>query len=119
MKKDRVFIIIGEAKRDKSVTDKTLHTGDRMVRLAKVEELIRNENATEVGAWEVDTDHPNGHEIHVVYNNGCIKIYNKRTGKYITALIGRVPQVERYGIKPTKTMLKKIKKHLDMGYNMI
>ena len=36
-----------------------------------------------------------------------------------SALIARVPQIERYKIKVTKTMRKKINLHIANGYNHI
>ena len=48
-----------------------------------------------------------------------VKIYNARTHKFITVLIARVPQIERYKIKVTKTMKNKIKSHIAKGYNHI
>lgn len=122
MKKDnerKIFIVIGKTIMDETVSVNTKHTGERAERLAVVERLIREEDAKVIGIYEVNTGHKNGHEIHVVFNNGCIKIYNKRTKRYITALVGRRGQVVRYGIKPTKTMMNKIKKHIRMGYNYL
>lgn len=103
MKKDnerKIFIVIGKAIMDETVSVNTKHTGERAERLAVVERLIREEDAKVIGIYEVNTGHKNGHEIHVVFNNGCIKIYNKCTKRYITALVGRRGQVVRYGIKP-------------------
>ena len=67
----------------------------------------------------VDKGHKNGNEAHVIYNNGVVKIYNERTGRFITVLIARLPQVERYKVKITKTMRKKIESHIAKGYNNI
>ena len=67
----------------------------------------------------VNKGHANGNEVHLVYNNGVVKIYNENTRKFITVLIARVPQVERYKIKVTKTMRNKIKSHIEQGYNNI
>lgn len=47
-------------------------------------------------AFVVDKNHPNGLEVHEVYSDGTIKIYNLRTGKFITVLYGRVFQIIRY-----------------------
>lgn len=44
----------------------------------------------------VDKDHPNGPEIHVIYDNALIYIYNERTKKLITILIARPGQITRY-----------------------
>ena len=44
----------------------------------------------------VDKAHPNGNEIHCVYDNGIVVIYNERTKKLITELIARPAQIYRY-----------------------
>ena len=67
----------------------------------------------------VNKGHANGNEIHIIYNNGVIKVYNEQTRKFITVLIARVPQVERYNVKVTKAMRNKIKSHVANGYNNI
>lgn len=118
----KVFRVVGNIDLRKiNLTDSnvTKHTKDRGERISKVNELIITEKAIIIDAYEVDTEHDNGHEIHVVYNNGCVKIYNKTSKKHITDLIGRKPQIERYGIRITKTMDKKIKNHIKKGYNKI
>lgn len=95
------------------------HIADRNTRVNKANQLIHIENATIIASFEIDKGHENGHEVHVVYNNGVIRIYNIRTKKHITDLIAREPQVTRYGVKVTKTMRKKIKHHIEAGYNTI
>ena len=102
-----------------SYGDETKHITKRTKRVALVERLLINENAKLCGAYIVNKGQKNGYEIHVVYNNGIVRIYNQRTGKHITDLVARVPQVERYGIKVTKTMKRKIKVHIENGYNQI
>ena len=83
------------------------------------ERLIIEESARVVKIAVVNKGHKNGNEIHVIFNNGIIKVYNARTRKFITVLIARVPQVERYKVKITKTMRNKIKSHIAKGYNNI
>lgn len=97
----------------------TSHVVNRSKRLQVAERLIIEESAKVVKIAVVNKGHKNGEEIHVIYNNGIIKIYNARTRKFITVLIARVPQVERYKIKVTKTMKNKIKSHVKQGYNQI
>ena len=97
----------------------TSHALNRSKRLQIAERLIIEESAKVVKIAVVNKGHANGNEIHVVYNNGIIKVYNARTRKFITVLIARVPQVERYKIKVTKTMRNKIKSHVKNGYNQI
>ena len=98
---------------------KTSHAVNRSKRLQIAERLIIEESAKVVKIAIVNKGHRNGAEIHVVYNNGVVKVYNERTRKFITVLIARVPQIERYKIKVTKTMRNKIKSHIKQGYNNI
>ena len=97
----------------------TSHVAKRSKRLQIAERLIIEESAKVAKIAAVDKGHKNGAEIHVVYNNGVVKIYNQNTRKFITVLIARVPQVERYKVKVTKTMRNKIKSHIAKGYNNI
>ena len=97
----------------------TTHGVNRSKRLQVAERLIVEESAKVVKIAVVNKGHKNGNEIHIVYNNGVVKVYNERTRKFITVLIARVPQVERYKIKVTKTMRNKIKSHIAKGYNNI
>ena len=98
---------------------KTSHVVNRFKRLQIAERLIYEESAKVVKIAVVNKGHENGNEIHLVYNNGVVKIYNQNTRKFITVLIARVPQIERYKIKVTKTMRNKIKSHIAKGYNNI
>ena len=97
----------------------TSHALNRSKRLQVAERLIIEESAKVVKIAVVNKGHANGEEIHVVYNNGVVKIYNERTHKFITVLIARVPQIERYNVKVTKAMRKKINTHIKQGYNHI
>ena len=98
---------------------KTSHAVNRSKRLQVAERLIIEESAKVLKIAVVNKGHANGEEIHVVYNNGIVKVYNARTHKFITVLIARVPQIERYKIEITKTMRSKIKSHVKQGYNQI
>ena len=97
----------------------TSHVAKRSKRLQVAERLIIEESAKVIRIAVVNKGHKNGNEIHIIYNNGIIKVYNERTCKFITVLIARVPQVERYRVKVTKTMRKKINTHIKQGYNHI
>ena len=97
----------------------TSHAVKRSKRLQIAERLIIEESAKVIKIAVVDKGHENGNEIHVIFNNGVIKIYNANTRRFITVLIARVPQIERYKIKITKTMRNKIKSHIKNGYNHI
>ena len=97
----------------------TSHAVNRSKRLQIAERLIIEESAKVIKIAVVNKGHENGHEIHLIYNNGIVKIYNANTRKFITVLIARVPQIERYKVKITKTMKKKISLHIKQGYNNI
>ena len=97
----------------------TSHAVNRSKRLQIAERLIIEESAKVVKIAVVNKGHENGNEIHLVYNNGVVKVYNENTRKFITVLIARVPQIERYKVKITKTMRKKINLHVKQGYNNI
>ena len=97
----------------------TSHGVNRSKRLQVAERLIIEESAKVVKIAVVNKGHVNGNEVHIVYNNGIVKVYNEHTRKFITVLIARVPQIERYKIKVTRTMRKKINLHIKQGYNHI
>lgn len=97
----------------------TSHVANRSKRLQVAERLIIEESAKVVKIAVINKGHKNGEEIHVIFNNGIVKVYNARTHKFITVLIARVPQIERYKVKVTKTMRKKINLHIKNGYNNI
>ena len=98
---------------------KTSHAVTRSKRLQVAERLIIEESARVLKIAVVNKGHANGNEVHIVYNNGVVKVYNEHTRKFITVLIARVPQIERYKVKITKTMRNKIKSHIKQGYNHI
>ena len=97
----------------------TTHGVKRSKRLQVAERLIIEESAKVIRIAVVNKGHKNGNEIHIVYNNGVVKIYNANSRRFITVLIARVPQIERYKVKITKTMRKKIVSHIKQGYNNI
>lgn len=97
----------------------TLHVVKRSKRLQIAQRLINEECAKVCKIAIVNKEHNNGNEVHMIYNNGIIKVYNENTHKFITVLIAREPQIARYEIKITKTMRKKINAHITKGYNHI
>ena len=97
----------------------TSHAVNRSKRLQIAERLIIEESAKVCKIAVVNKGHENGNEIHIIYNNGVVKVYNEHTRKFITVLIARVPQIERYNVKVTKTMRNKIESHIAKGYNHI
>ena len=97
----------------------TLHVMKRSKRLQIAQRLINEESAKVCKIAVVNKEHNNGNEVHMIYNNGVIKVYNENTHKFITVLIAREAQIERYNVKITKTMRNKIKNHIAKGYNYI
>ena len=97
----------------------TLHVAKRSKRLQIAQRLINEEGAKVCKIAVVNKGHENGNEVHVIYNNGIVKIYNANSHKFITVLIAREPQMKRYEVKVTKTMRKKINAHVAQGYNEI
>lgn len=97
----------------------TSHVINRSKRLQVAQRLINEEGAKVIKIAIVNKGHKDGNEVHVIYNNGIIKIYNANTRKFITVLIAREPQIERCQINVTKTMRKKINTHVAEGYNNI
>lgn len=102
-----------------SICGNTLHIEKRSKRLQVAQQLINEESAKIISIAIVNKGHKNGNEIHIVYNNGIIKVYNANTHKFITVLIAREAQIARYNIKITKTMRNKIKNHISEGYNFL
>ena len=97
----------------------TLHVVKRSKRLQVAQRLINEESAKVCKIAIVNKGHKDGNEVHVIYNNGIVKVYNANTHRFITVLIAREPQIARYKIKITQTMRKKINTHVAQGYNNI
>ena len=97
----------------------TSHAVNRSKRLQIAERLIIEESAKVIKIAVVNKGHKNGNEIHLVYNNGVVKVYNENTRKFITVLIARVPQIERYRINVPAEMKRKIKSHVEKRLNEI
>ena len=97
----------------------TQHVATRSKRAQIAQRLINEEQAKVYKIALVNKGHENGLEVHIIYNNGVVKVYNANTHKYITMLIAREVQIERYNIKLTKTMRNKIRRHVAEGYNHI
>lgn len=67
---------------------------ERVERHNKIMSLIGDGKL--VASFEVDTKHPNGTEIHNVFDNGIVLIQNKQTQRLVTELIARPQQIKRY-----------------------
>ena len=72
----------------------TMHyNNDKEVRRNTIEKYIGYGN--DIFSAELDRDHKNGSEIHVVTDTAIVKIYNARTKKHVTDLIARPNQIKR------------------------
>lgn len=86
-----------------------------------------NENIEDgkyITSFIVDTLHPNGNEIHHIFDNGVIKIENEETRKFITLLIARPQQLYRYWNGLNKAfpqryqyVIDKAREHQEKGFN--
>lgn len=77
-----------------------------------------------IGYFLVDRNHKDGDEVHCVYDNGIVVIYNERKRSIVTELIARPAQIYRYWnglneVFPRKYqyIINKAKHHQLMGYN--
>lgn len=75
-------------------TEKTLHITERNQRIRMY--IDNFGRGIPIHAFEVDKNHENGNEIHVVCHNRLVYIYNAVTEKLITVLYGRPAQLKRY-----------------------
>lgn len=73
------------------VSSNTLHIADR---LNRVDECTKGSDIV-VDRFIVDKGHRNGAEIHEVYSDSTIKIYNLNTLKLITILFARPAQIKK------------------------
>lgn len=100
----------------------TLHFSiDRQARAKLLEELkapILSVNG-KLCIFVVDKGHKNGAEIHVITENAVICIYNQRSKKFVTALIARPAQLERYGVIIPDFVIRRAIIHVSMDYNEI
>lgn len=97
-------------------TEDTKHlTNDREKRVQKCNYLINIEKAKIHSAYQVNKGHDMGAEIHVLYSNGIVKVYNQNTGRFITVIPCQEYQVKRYfdmtNTKYPNAMKKTVRKH--------
>lgn len=94
---------------------------DRAERMALVEKLMTEEQAVLVRTFWVDKGHRNGAELHNLYSDGIVRVYNERSGKHITDLIARVGQVYRYyeatNTEVPKEIIRFARNHQNSGLN--
>ena len=90
----------------------TSHAVKRSHRLQIAERLIIEESAKVVKIAVVNKGHKNGNEIHLVYNNGIVKIYNANSIiKYFSmienntnTIISNINMIARLPISGNKTI---------------
>lgn len=118
----KYFSVVGklETLRNLDENNSTYHkSAHRKQRMQAIEESCGKGEV--VAQFIIDKKHRNGNEIHQVKSNGCIDVYNERTGRHITTLIARPKQVERcyngVGEKIPKELLMKTISNTAKGYN--
>lgn len=90
----------------------------------------RNELIKKIGLGKpidrfyINKGHKDGAEIHIITSTALILIYNQNTHKFITSLIARPAQIERYYINDDyKVMPENVYnlavEHTRFGYNEI
>ena len=68
-------------------------------------------------SFVVDTGHPNGDELHTIFDNGMIIVQNARTGRLVTELIARPGQIKRYWENQGKGIPIEVYKIVTVAYN--
>lgn len=76
-----------------------------------------------LASFVVDKAHPNGDEIHTLFDNGIILIQNKDSRLVITELIARPQQIRRYWEGKSEpryvySICEKAREHQKKGYNL-
>lgn len=101
----------------------TLHFSlDRRVRHTNIVSHIGE--GTYIATFVCDTNHPNGNELHSIFDNGIILVQNERTKKIVTEMVARPNQIKRYWTLADnefpikyKYILAKCREHEQKGYN--
>lgn len=100
-----------------AATDKTVHAIERTDRMSAYDELDLTDGVV-LEAFEVDRQHKDGNEVHVITSAGMINIYNLNSKRFITVLGARPGQIRRYflelGISWSPEIQKVIKKAVEL-----
>jgi len=88
---------------DLSSAQTTRHWDERSTRVNSFAEKVKNAGDAKY-SFIVDTEHPNGDEIHTITEKAFIIIQNKRTRNVITVLAARPGQIIRYWKKLGKNI---------------
>lgn len=106
---------------DFDINNKTLHARERGSRSDFIARMSKGSDVRLDRMFIVDKGHRNGLEVHAVYSNAVINIFNLNDKKYITSLIGRPGQIRRYyndiGERPPREILDMAYDNYNRGYN--
>lgn len=94
-----------------SIMYQTYHTKDRIGRLSKYNFGKR------VDAFNVNANHKNGLEVHIVDDLGYIQVFNKYSMKFITAMSGRPKQLKKYYVDLGLEIPNIIKRAIKIAYD--
>lgn len=121
-RKPAYFRVVGKNKKlvNFDAHNRTEHVSkDRIARQQFIDSTI--EDGKPVAQFVIDKKHRNGNEVHEVWSNGLIKVYNENTKKHITTLIARPRQVSRcyngVGEDAPQEIVALAMFHTRMGYN--
>lgn len=90
--------------------NQTNHFNDRMQRYFIAQQIGLGKP---IKSFLVNTNHPNGLEIHTLTNTGLVFIQNEQSKKLITMLIARPQQLKRYYMATNQFCPKYL---LNLGY---
>lgn len=107
-----MFIVIRITSENATTYTPTLHTSERQAREAVVKSL----GGKPYKSYIVDTNHPNGLEVHTILTSGVIVIGNLRNRRLVTWLVARPNQLKRYGIVDNE-LIQKAYGHTVRGLN--
>ena len=119
------FKVVKEIPSDKQkdllkISSSTEHMKDRHNRLNKIKDTFGHGEI--LHAFIIDKQHKNGNEIHQINDNGCIYIFNYKTGRMITCLIARPGQIKRYfdnsPNRPSQELIDRALYNQQQGYNI-
>lgn len=79
---------LGRIRRSRHVSDERRDRMERIARDIGFGRIVR--------MCLVDTRHRDGYEVHVLTSTAIVLVFNRETGKLVTALVARPGQVRRY-----------------------
>lgn len=105
-----------------SPTGETNHAKERKKRFSVYGDLSGKQP---LFIFEVDNGHHKGTEIHAIYENGVVYVYNKSTGWLVTCLTPRYDQMRMYFAnvwdeqEKVKTVFKAANRNHRLGLNEV